>query len=289
MNTQKIKILLAAIDNGSLTKAGAKFGYTQSALTQMMKSLEEEFGFPLLNKSNRGVEPTNEARQLIPTMRQLLNLEEILYQEMAEIRGIHRGTIRVGSFVSTSISWVPQILEYFNENHPEINFRMEELGHDEMIRGLNEGTLDMVLMSEMSDQGIDFIPIVDDPLVVVFSEKHDLSDYNSVPVEVLKDYPFVMTYKTYDRDPHLVFEKAGFMPDVKYFSKDDSAVLAMVQRGLGLAILPELIVREFPGNYDYRLLDPEAYRTLGIGVKSLKDAGPLTKAVIKYIKENIHG
>lgn len=287
MNTQKIKILLAAIDNGSLTKAGAKFGYTQSALTQMMKTLEEEVGFPLLIKSNRGVEPTPEAKQLIPTIRQILNLEERLFQEVAEIRGVHRGTIRIGSFVSTSINWVPQILEYFSEEYPEIEFQIEEQGHDEIIQGLNAGTLDMALMSDINAPGIDFIPIVDDPLVVVFTEKYDLGKYDFVPVDVLRDYPFVMTYKTYDRDPHLVFERAGFMPEVKYYSRDDSAVLSMVQRGLGLAILPELTVREFPGKYDYRMLDPEAYRTLGIGVKSMKEAGPLARTVIKYIKENI--
>lgn len=287
MNTQRIKILLAAIDEGSLTKAGEKYGYTQSALTQMMHTLEDEIGFRLLNKSNRGVEPTREAMQLIPTMRQILNLEERLGQEISEIKGVHRGTVRIGSFVSTSINWVPQILEYFSRNYPEIEFRIEELGYEEMIHGLNDGTLDLALTSRIDSPGIEFIPIEDDPLVVVFSSKYDLSNYSYVPVDMLRDYPFVMTYRTYDRDPHLVFEKAGFMPEVKYYSRDDMAVLSMVRKGLGLAILPELTIREFPGHYDYRMLDPEFYRTLGVGVKSLREAGPLTRAVINYIRENI--
>ena len=96
-----------------------------------------------------------------------------------------------------------------------------------------------------------------------------------------------MTYKSYDKDPHKVFEDAGFMPQVRYHSRDDFAVLSMVQRGLGLAILPELTINEFPGDYDTRMLDPEAYRTLGIGIRSVEDAGPLARFVIKYIRENI--
>jgi DNA-binding transcriptional LysR family regulator len=156
-----------------------------------------------------------------------------------------------------------------------------------MIQGLNDGTLDIGLMSEPSNSSIEFIPILEDPLMVVFTDKYDLSGYDYVPVSVLRDYPFIMTYRTYDLDPHLVFEKAGFMPEVRYYSRDDSAVLSMVQKGLGLAILPEMTLEEVPGRYESRMLDPEAYRTLGMGVKSMKEAGPLTRAVIKYIKENI--
>ncbi|MBR2539638.1 MAG: LysR family transcriptional regulator [Mogibacterium sp.] len=287
MNTQRIKVLLASIDKGSLTKAGQIYGYTQSAVTQMMKAYEEEVGFPLLNKTNKGVEPTNEAEMLIPTMRKILNYEERLSQEIAGIKGIQRGTIKIGSFVSTSVNWIPQVLEYYQKNYPEVEFQIEECGHDEMLQGLNEGTLDIALMSDPEDKRIEFIPLVEDPLFVVFSPKYDLSKYDYVPVDILKDYPFIMTYRTYDRDPHLVFEKAGFMPDVKYYSREDTAVLSMVKSGLGIAILPELTIEEFPGKYDFRMLDPEAYRTLGIGVKSLREASPLTKSVISFIKENI--
>ena len=287
MNTQRIKVLLAAIDNGSLTKAGQIFGYTQSAVTQMIHTMEEEAGFRLLIKNNRGVEPTQEVRMLLPTMRQIINLEEKLEQEKAEILGVRKGNIRIGSFVSTSVNWIPQVLEYFQQNYPEVTFQIEELGHEEMLQGLNDGSLDIALMSRIDNAQIEFIPILEDPLMVVFTEKYDLSSYDYVPVDILKDYPFIMTYRTYDADPHKVFEEAGFIPEVRYYSREDSAVLSMVQRGLGLAILPELTLEELPGNYDARMLDPEAYRTLGIGIKSMKEASPLTRAVIEYIRNNI--
>ena len=288
MNTQKIRILLAAIDKGSLTKAGQALGYTQSYLTQIMKSFEEEVGFPLLVKTNRGVEPTREATVLLPAMRRILESEERLNQEIAELNGLHKGTIRIGTFVSTSVYWVPQIIEYFQNNYPQVIFQIEELGHDEMINGLIDGSLDMTLMSYPGDKvNIDFIPILEDPMLLALPPGHELSSYDYVPVEKLRDRPFIMTYESYDRDPHRVFEDAGFMPPVRYYSRDDFAVLSMVQRGLGLAILPELTINEFPGDYDTRMLDPEAYRTLGIGIRSLEYAGPLTKFVIGYIMENI--
>ena len=288
MNTQRIKILLAAIDYGSFTRAGAELGYTQSYLTQTMKAFEEEIGFPLLNKTNRGVEPTNEAKMLLPSMRKLIRCEEWVSQEMAEIQGIKKGNLRIGSYTSASVQWVPQILEFFQNNYPDVEFQIEELGHDEMIRGLIDGSLDIALMSSPDKANIDFIPVLDDPMLVVFTPKYDLSSYDYVPVSVLKDYPFIMTYRSYDKDPHKVFDDAGYTPEVKYYSRDDFAVLAMVQRGLGLAILPELTIEEYPGDYDCRMLEPEAYRTMGIGIRSLEEAGPLARFVIKYIRDNIH-
>ncbi|MBQ3292475.1 MAG: LysR family transcriptional regulator [Mogibacterium sp.] len=289
MNTQKIRILLTAIDKGSLTKAGQTLGYTQSHLTQIMQSFEEEVGFPLLIKTNRGVEPTKAAQLLLPSMRDLIHCEEKLDQEMAEILGLRRGTIRIGSFVSTSVHWVPRLLEYFQKNYPEVVFQIEELGHDELIRGLSEGALDLALMSDPGEgANVDFVPVLEDPMLVTFPVGHEIGRYDYIPVDILKDYPFIMTYKSYDKDPHKVFEDAGFMPKVRYYSRDDFAVLSMVQRGLGLAILPELTINEFPGEYDTRMLDPESYRTLGVGLRSLEAAGPLSRFVIKWIKENIH-
>lgn len=288
MNTQKIRILLAAIDKGSLTKAGQALGYTQSYLTQIMKAFEDEVGFPLLIKTNRGVEPTQEARALLPAMRRLIESEEQFDQEVAELQGLRKGTIRIGTYVSTSVYWVPQIIEYFRNNYPQVVFQIEELGHDEMIDRLVEGSLDIALMSYPGDRAsIDFIPVLEDPMLLVLPSGHELGKYDTVPVDKLKDHPFIMTYRSYDQDPHRVFEEAGFFPEVRYYSRDDFAVLSMVQRGLGLAILPELTINEFPGTYDTRKLDPEACRTLGIGIRSHDYAGPLAKFVIKYIMENI--
>ena len=288
MNTQKIKILLAAIDKGSLTKAGQTLGYTQSYLTQIMKAFEDEVGFPLLVKTNRGVEPTQEAMALLPAMRRLVESEEQFDQEVAELQGLRKGTIRIGTYVSTSVYWVPQIIEYFQNNYPQVVFQIEELGHDEMISGLVDGSLDIALMSCPDNKNsIDFIPILEDPMLIAFPPGHELSKYDYVPVDKLKDYPFIMTYKSYDKDPHRVFEEAGFNPEVRYYSRDDFAVLSMVQRGLGLAILPQLTINEFPGNYGTRRLEPEASRMLGIGIRAREYAGPLTRFVIRYIKENI--
>lgn len=288
MNTYKmIQVFLTSVDSGSFTKAGEILGYTQSNLTQMMRSFEEELGVPLLIKSKRGVEPTREAQLLIPTMRTMLNMEEKFFQEVNEIRGIKKGVIRIGSYVSTSATWLPQVIGYFQANYPDVEFNIVESGQDEMLRGLMNGDLDLALMSAPDNNEVDFIPVLEDPMVAVFPPDHELGSFDYVPVAELKKYPLIMTYGDYDTDANKVLQSVGLESNVKYHSKDDSAVLSMVQHSLGISILPELTIERFPGEYDYRMLDPEAYRSLGIGVRSLKDTGPLAAMVIKYIREKV--
>ncbi len=288
MNTFKmIKVFLVSIDSGSFTRAGEILGYTQSNLTQMMKSFEEELGIPLLIKTKKGVEPTSEAKQLIPVMRAMAAQEERFYQEADEIRGIRRGSIRIGSYVSTSSTWLPQVIGYYKDVYPEVEFNILESGQEEMLRGLLTGDLDLALMSEPENNEVDFIPVLEDPMVVVFPPDHDLGAYDYVPLEKLQHYPLIMTYREYDTDANKILRDAGLDASVRYRSKDDFAVLSMVQHDLGISILPELTLERFPGRYDYRMLDPESYRSLGIGIRSIKEAGPHARSVINYIKDNI--
>ena len=288
MNTLKmVQVFLTSIDSGSFTRAGEILGYTQSNLTQMMRSFEDELGIPLLIKTKKGVEPTGEAKQLLPVMRAMIAQEERFFQEADEIRGIHRGMIRIGSYVSTSSTWLPQVIGYYQSAYPDVEFNIVESGQEEMLRGLVNGSLDLALMSAPENESVDFIPVLDDPMVVVFPPDHDLSAYDYVPIGKLQDYPLIMTYREYDTDANRILLDAGLDASVKYRSADDFAVLSMVQHGLGISILPELTLERFPGSYDYRMLDPESYRSLGIGIRSIKEAGPLARSVINYIKENI--
>lgn len=220
-------------------------------------------------------------------MRAMIAQGERFFQEADEIRGLHRGLIRIGSYVSTSSTWLPQVIGYYQSAYPDVEFNIVESGQEEMLHGLVNGSLDLALMSAPENDSVDFIPVLDDPMVVVFPPDHALSAYDYVPLGKLQDYPLIMTYREYDTDANRILLDAGLDASVKYRSADDFAVLSMVQHGLGISILPELTLERFPGSYDYRMLDPESYRSLGIGIRSIKEAGPLARSVINYIKENI--
>lgn len=287
MNTLKLKVLFKAIELGSLTRAGEALGYSQSAITQMMKSLEEDVGFSLLSKNNRGVELTAEGKSLLPLMRRIIDDEEAFFEEIAEIGGMHKGTLWVGSFVSTSVHWLPIVLKHFQDNYPDVRINIEEGGQDDLVARLQDRRIDVALLSDPGRRSVRFIPIYKDPLVVAYSDKYDLNRYDRVGMEQIKDFPFLITDHTYDRDVAKLIKQSGYDPEIRYTSKDDYAVLSMVRYGLGVSVIPKLVVDGFDRNFTYKLYDPPYYRTLGIGVRAENDASPLVKLFIDYIKKAI--
>ena len=98
MDTAKIRALLAAADLGSISKAADALGYTQSGVTHIIRALEEEAGFPLLLRGNRGVRLTADGERLAPLFRELAAMADRLEQELALTRGVERGAVRIGTY-----------------------------------------------------------------------------------------------------------------------------------------------------------------------------------------------
>lgn len=107
MNLAKYQALLSVVESGSLTAAAAQLGLTQSAVSHSINSLEEELGFAVIKRSRAGVKLTNEGERLLPAVRGLLNSAEQLSQVTAAIRGLDSGLVRIGTFTSVAVHWLP--------------------------------------------------------------------------------------------------------------------------------------------------------------------------------------
>lgn len=118
MDIKRWRVMLAVDDYGSFTRAGEELGYTQSGITQMMKALEKDVGFSLFIKDNHGMSLTADAKALIPAIRSLLNADEVIRQEIASLKGAQVGTIKIGTYLSCSIHWIPKIIREFKEKTP---------------------------------------------------------------------------------------------------------------------------------------------------------------------------
>ena len=147
MDIKSWKIMLAVDDYGSFTRVGAELGYTQSGITQMMKNLEKKVGFPLYIKDHHGIRLTNEAKSLIPAIRTLLNADEVIHQEIAALNGAQRGTIRIGTYLSCSIHWIPKIIREFQQKHPDIIIQVIEGVEGELADWIQERRVDIGFIS----------------------------------------------------------------------------------------------------------------------------------------------
>lgn len=277
--------MLAVDDYGSFTRAGEELGYTQSGITQMMRALEKEVGFPLFIKDNHGVTLTNEAQSLLPSIRALLNADEVITQEIAFLKGAQKGTIKIGTYLSCSIHWIPKIIREFQRQYPDIIFKVIEGTEGDLADWIQERRVDIGFISYRKGQSYQFLPVMDDELYAVIPKDHPFAAYDEIPIEWFQNTPFVITEYTPGSDVHRILRQYKIKPDIRYITINEFSSISMVEHELGLTILPGLLLRGQVGNFETRSISPRVYRQLGLAFSSPEELSPASRIFLKYAKD----
>jgi DNA-binding transcriptional LysR family regulator len=284
MDIKKCKVMLSVDECGSFTRAAEELGYTQSGITQMMKSLEKEVGFPLFIKGNHGVSLTSGAKSLIPSIRTLLNTNELIDQEIASLKGVKNGSIKIGTYLSCSIHWIPKIIQEFQQNYPDILFKIKEGVEGELVDWIQEHRVDIAFISHQKGHTYKFLPVMDDDLYAVLPLGHPYASCEQIPLEWFQGVPFITTEYNPGNDVHRVLKEYKIKPDIRYVTVNEFTSISMVEHNLGLTILPGLLLRRQVGDFVIRPITPRVYRTLGLAYASEEELSPASKIFLEYAK-----
>ena len=138
--------------------------------------------------------------------------------------------------------------------------------------------------------GVQCTPLKEDPLVVILPVGHPLAEYSEIPIELAAKEPIISLLQTSAQDVHRALDSAGVKPDIKYVTKDDYAIIAMVRAGLGISIMPELLLVGNDSDVAVRRLSPGASRTIALGCNNARRHIPavesFTRCVEKWVHEN---
>ena len=289
MNLSKYEALTAVVEQGSLTLAARELGCTQSAVSHSLESLEKELGFPILKRSRAGVSLTTEGERLMPSVRALLSSAEQLEQTAAAIRGLDAGMVRIGAFTYVAVHWLPVVLKEFQTDYPNVDFRRLNGDYHDVEQWLQDGSIDIGFVNVPCALDCECIPLMEDRLLAILPLDSRFASYPKFPLVECETEPFISLLKSSDHDARRALEAAGVKPNVRFYTKDDYAIIAMVEQGLGMSIMPELLLK---GRQDRLLtlpLIPEAKRTIGIAIAAGSKAGPATKRfadyVVRYVQE----
>lgn len=280
MNTSKYTALTAVIESGSFTAAAEILGCTQSAVSHILSSLEEELGFPLITRSRGGIHLTDEGERLLPSVRALLSSAEMLEQTASSIRGLDAGTVRIGAFTSVAVHWLPPILKKFQSDYPNVDFKLLNGDYHDVSQWLSDGSIDVGFVNLPGHFECETVALMEDRLLAILPKNSRFSSYPKFPLIECETEPFISLLESSDHDARRALEAAGVKPNVRFYTKDDYAIIAMVEQGLGISIMPELLLK---GRHDDLLalpLQPEAKRTIGLAIAS---SGPATKKFAEYV------
>ncbi|MBU5440107.1 LysR family transcriptional regulator [Tissierella sp. MSJ-40] len=282
MDITKCKVFLKSVELGSFSKAASVLGYTTSGVSQLVNAFEKDMGFPLLTRSNKGVKPTDNALKIIPVLREILLQEEKLYQINSEIKGLTVGNITIGAYSSIATHWLPSVIKGFQEIYPQIEIRLMEGIRQEVESWLCDRKTDIAFFTYMEPMPYDWIPIAEDPMLAILPKNHPLAKETVYPLQNCQHERFIMPALGRDDDVAELLSKNNLTPNISFSTLENFAALAMIEQGMGMSIMNELITKRWQCDVVKLPLDPPQKITFGIAVPSLKTSPPAVKKFVKY-------
>ena len=266
MSLKKYEAFIKTVEFGSLTKAAEALQSTQSRISHILRDLEDEYGFILMQRTRSGIELTEAGKLLLPQMQRILEQEQQLQELIQDIQTANAGTVRLGVFTSVAVHWLPGMLHDFQSVFPKSRVEMFSGDYHDIDQWLSDGTIDLGFVTLPCPRNVRTVPLTEDPLVAILPKGHKLAALDRIPIEEFHQEPFISLLQTSSHDIHRALDRAGVRPKIKFTTKDDYAILAMVAQGLGVSIVPQLLIQGRTDNLEVRPLEPRASRTIALAI-----------------------
>lgn len=267
----------------SFTKAAAALGYTQSSVSQMVAALEDELGMKLLLRSRSGIRLTPEGAELYPFLEKAALQYRVLQEKAREIRGLETGVIRMGTIASVSCHWMPQLIKGFQEQYPKVQFVLHQGDYSSIREWIRTGAVDFGFITPPAAGGLQTVVVKEGSFLAVLPQAHPLARQSVVSLADLAREPYILMEEGHYSEPVNAFRAAGLEPQVKYTMHDDYGIMTMVEAGLGVSILAELVLRRTAYRIACRPLEPPVRRTLAMGYKDRASLPIAAKYFIEYL------
>ena len=260
----------------ALSDSLAPYGEALEGNLDLLRELDFAFAKGLLGRQMRAV---------LPKIEKLCAAHHSLMQTVEGLKDMDSGLVKIATFSSVSAQWLPRILKSFGKVYPNIEFEVVTGDFYDQIEGwIVSGTVDCGFLRLPSVKRLQTYALHRDELQVIVPCDHPYADRDPFPVSALAEEPFIQLEEGDDYEIMAAFDEMGIRPNVKYIAREDRTILAMVSEGLGISLLPELMVRHSPTPIKVCHAPLHFYRTIGIGVKDKKALSNSTRLFVDYVR-----
>ncbi len=277
----KYQAFVKAVEKGSFTKAAEDLNYAQSSISKMIADLEADWGVVLLERNKKGVCLTSSGKQILPFARRIINDCNELDGYIKQMNGVETGIVRIGTFASVAINLLPDIFIEFQKAYPGIEYELLLGDYTEVECWIEDGRVDCGFLCMPTSASLDTILVKKDEYKVVLPAEHPLADKKVVSIKDLNGQPFMLLEHGKKTEISSILEENNVHPNIRFTTWEDFAIMAMVEKGLGIAILPGTILERIPYKIEIRSLKRPYYRSIGL---AMKDRNRLTPAVRKFVE-----
>ena len=283
MNIKKYIAFLQTVESGNITQSARELGYTQSAVSKMIADLEAEWNTKLLVRGSDGVQLTSDGHTLLPAIQAVVKDYQNLNYMVSEIHHMEAGLLRLGCFTSFSAGVLPMILKAFREKYPKISIQLFHGEYGDLTELLLRGIIDCAFLAMPLAPGLEGRFLLQDSLVAILPLDHPLAGEERYETKNLPEESFIRLKETQDYEINRFLDSLAYQPRPAYEVQSDFALLSMVESGLGISIVHDLMLQ--PMRYQLRRLplDVTAYRSVGVAWKGGAELSSLTRLFVEHV------
>jgi DNA-binding transcriptional LysR family regulator len=285
----RLQLLREVGRRGTIRAAAAALSISPSAVSQQLRILEAEAGVPLLEPHGRLVRLTEAGEMLVRHADTITAAITAAESELAATRDEISGTLRIAAFPTAARAILPGVIAELGRAHPRLRLTLRDLESQESLAALRLDEVDLAVVDEydevtrVREPGIELRVLLEDPLYVALPAGLPVAvDGPAVRLEDLASAPWIM-----DTEASNIFgavrrhcQRAGFEPHVRSNCRDYSVIIALVEAGLGVAVLPGLALRDREIRARVALLDPPLRRRVIVALKPERRSHPAVAAML---------
>ena len=280
------EIFDAVARQGSFNKAAQQLHLTPSAISHAIAVMEEELGFALFNRGKTGVTMTSYGASLYPSIRAVLNSDEALKQSVARLNGLEKGKVKVAAFNSVCTCLLPGILKSFKAQYPQIEVEVYQGTYDDMKDWLRNGQTDIAFLSFGCREEFALTELFAEPLRCITPKGWPAPPDGIMTPELMNGQDFVVQGDATDAEMRQYLKKHKISTERRCHVLDDLSNLAMVEAGMGISIMPEMLLKTCTSEVDIYPLSPAENRVVGITSQRPGAMAPAVEQGFHHIVEN---
>ncbi|GEN48797.1 LysR family transcriptional regulator [Ligilactobacillus pobuzihii] len=264
--------------------AAKTLNVTPSAISHSIAGFENELDFPLFIRNRTGVTLTPDGAKILPIVQEILNTETKLHEEADRIKGLNSGKIRLGAFSSVCINWLPDIIRTFRQEHPQIDISIEQGNFNRVTEQVRLGRIDIGFSALPIAENLNVVPLHEDQIYCIAPSDFVPHNGQTITKEDVKNERFILQQIDYDRETKRALDAYNVSVNSIQYSIDDASIIAMVESGLGLGILPELALQNLSGNVRVYPFSKSFKRTIAVVSQSEEKQTPSTHAFLQLVQ-----
>ncbi|TYR79849.1 LysR family transcriptional regulator [Priestia megaterium] len=225
----------------NFTRASEVLHISQPSLSKMVKSLEEELGTTLLDRSAKKIELTDAGMIVYEQAESILSSLHDLSNSLYDLMHLKKGTIKIGIPPIIGTLFFPSIIKSFREKYPDIQLQLIEYGAKKMQKIVEQGAVDVgVVLLPVDEDIFSATPLAKETLQLVVHKSHPFANHSTISLKELKDEIFISFHEDFTMYEMVYNEclKSGFEPNIAYKSSQWDFIGEMVAANLGIALFP---------------------------------------------------